>query len=925
LGVTPSAWNSTFNVFQIGSTGSLYSRTSGIEQTGIASNAYFASGTNDWRYITSTNATYYLQSGGVHYWLNAASGTAGNAISFTQAMTLDASGNLLVGLTTGGRLSVRDAGGNDTHFGLGANYDNYITAGTSGVTIFRNATTERMRITSGGNVGINTSSPSQLFTVVSTNNNTSSFSGFYALNGSQGVEMWYGGIRMGGSNTDVDFNLSSKGAANLVFNTNSSERMRITSGGNVGIGTSSPSDKLHVVGIINSSTSTVSGTGTLYLGTTSESRIAGRITAAPSPSYSSTGKIGFSVTTWGANTDYGLTEVMAIDMRNPDNKKPVIWMNPFGGNVGIGTTIPNANLEVAVDNASAASDTRIRLSGRGNGAYGGNQYIDFTYQDYGNYGYVYKTASIQSISSTPTGNNGYGTLVFATKNASSAYNADPTEKMRITEGGQVGINISSPQYLLDVNGTGRFTGTITGNNNIELINAFGSYVLVGEGTGASQYGVIDWDATNNRLRIATQPYAFGANGGQITLTTSGNVGIGTTSPADKLDVVGNITLNAGYKFYNGSANNSAGIDFDSSYVSLSGYNGIRFFASNTGVGSMSERMRITSGGEVSIGYTTAHNTLNLYNSTNAGIRLQSPYTGTTSNDGVYIGHQFQSTDFLFRNYENSAFIFETNTSERMRITSGGNVGIGTSSPDRRLTIVGGNGTQLTLDNTGQTYTQQNWKINGTDVGSIWVSNTDFSMYTYSTQPILFYTNGSERMRITSGGNVGIGLTNPSYKLHIVGSTDIINATSTSTDARINIGHSGNGGYVGFANLAAGNASNTFYVTTGSGVIGSGIVMNNAGNVGIGTTTPADKLHVVGTSQISSYTGIGVAPDSSTMVLVKGANTSSTNFAAVFQNSAGTNLVRFFNNGKVNFGALPTSSAGLSSGDLWNDGGTLKIV
>jgi hypothetical protein len=290
------------------------------------------------------------------------------------------------------------------------------------------------------------------------------------------------------------------------------------------------------------------------------------------------------------------------------------------------------------------------------------------------------------------------------------------------------------------------------------------------------------------------------------------------------------------------------------------YGGIRMGGSNTDVDfnlsskgaanlvfntNSSERMRITSGGEVSIGYTTAHNTLNLYNSTNAGIRLQSPYTGTTSNDGVYIGHQFQSTDFLFRNYENSAFIFETNT--------------------------------------------------------------------------------SERMRITSGGNVGIGLTNPSYKLHIVGSTDIINATSTSTDARINIGHSGNGGYVGFANLAAGNASNTFYVTTGSGVIGSGIVMNNAGNVGIGTTTPADKLHVVGTSQISSYTGIGVAPDSSTMVLVKGANTSSTNFAAVFQNSAGTNLVRFFNNGKVNFGALPTSSAGLSSGDLWNDGGTLKIV
>ena len=69
----------------------------------------------------------------------------------TNAMTIVASGNLLVGLTSGGKFSV-SYGGNDTHFGLGANYDNYITAGASGVNIFRNGTTERMRIDSSGNV-----------------------------------------------------------------------------------------------------------------------------------------------------------------------------------------------------------------------------------------------------------------------------------------------------------------------------------------------------------------------------------------------------------------------------------------------------------------------------------------------------------------------------------------------------------------------------------------------------------------------------------------------------------------------------------------------------------------------------------------------------------------------------------------------------
>jgi hypothetical protein len=178
-----------------------------------------------------------------------------------------------------------------------------------------------------------------------------------------------------------------------------------------------------------------SGTGTLTLGTTDGPRIAGRITASPSPSYSSTGKLGFSITTWGANTDYGLTEVMAIDMRNPDNKNPVIWMNPFGGNVGIGTTVPNTNLEIMVNNTSAPAITKIRLAGQGNGAYGGEQFIDFAYNDYGNLGYTYKTAFIKSISSTPTGNNASGTLVFATKNLASAYNSEPTERMRISSDG----------------------------------------------------------------------------------------------------------------------------------------------------------------------------------------------------------------------------------------------------------------------------------------------------------------------------------------------------------------------------------------------------------------------------------------------------------------------------------------------------------
>jgi hypothetical protein len=94
LGVTPSAWD-TFKALQVGNS-SLHSLTTG-NNSGVTSNAYFQGG---WKYVASSSATYYQQFNGQHIFFNAPSGTAGDAISFTQAMTLDASGNLLVGTTS---------------------------------------------------------------------------------------------------------------------------------------------------------------------------------------------------------------------------------------------------------------------------------------------------------------------------------------------------------------------------------------------------------------------------------------------------------------------------------------------------------------------------------------------------------------------------------------------------------------------------------------------------------------------------------------------------------------------------------------------------------------------------------------------------------------------------------------------------------
>ena len=95
LGVTPSAWFAGAKVFEFGSKGNTLTSGSAV-QTLLTSNAFFDS---SWKYGTTGAAAFYELNSGSHKWSIAASGTAGNTISFTQAMTLDADGNFLLGNT----------------------------------------------------------------------------------------------------------------------------------------------------------------------------------------------------------------------------------------------------------------------------------------------------------------------------------------------------------------------------------------------------------------------------------------------------------------------------------------------------------------------------------------------------------------------------------------------------------------------------------------------------------------------------------------------------------------------------------------------------------------------------------------------------------------------------------------------------------
>jgi hypothetical protein len=151
LGVTPSAWNSSWRALQIGSVSNFVNNGSG-NTTDIWHNGYVDTGGNV-RYLTTASASFYRLEGNTFKWFTAPSGTAGDAITFTQAMTLDASGNLLVGGTSnavGARAILENAAGNQ----IGLRYTGvatyYNSVDSSGNLIWTKDGTERARITSGG-------------------------------------------------------------------------------------------------------------------------------------------------------------------------------------------------------------------------------------------------------------------------------------------------------------------------------------------------------------------------------------------------------------------------------------------------------------------------------------------------------------------------------------------------------------------------------------------------------------------------------------------------------------------------------------------------------------------------------------------------------------------------------------------------------
>lgn len=388
---------------------------------------------------------------------------------------------------------------------------------------------------------------------------------------------------------------------------------------------------------------------------------------------------------------------------------------------------------------------------------------------------------------------------------------------------------------------------------------------------------------------------------QMRIASSGFVGIGSTNPTAKLQITGADTSARGQLTIAGSSGGSGvdarltfyrGTDFighisgQSDHINISTESGHHIEFSPAGT----ERMRINSAGKLFLNNSAEHGTNarnswysflhingNSYADTADGrITLTSDATlsGTAALGSIYFADLNGGDRAAIRGHQDGAgnssdnfpgrLSFWTNSgtsnaTEKMRIDSAGHVGIGTSSPQTLLDCQG-TGSQTIRSRTNDTSGNAVGILRAEYAGGGGGTNTNVELragdgYSYllntTNAPMLFGVNTTERMRIDSSGNVGIGTTSPGARLH-VSTTGAANGSTTDTlilnndnsntgdnlRTRLRFSRSGNSSsnvYTALDSIRVGTHDTDFAISTNNGgTLSEHIRLHSNGRVGLGT-------------------------------------------------------------------------------------------
>ena len=831
----------------------------------------------------------------------------------TSLMIIDSSGKVGIGTTSpGAKLEVdgdigigRVAGGYTFRETVGGGERASIKSNATNELIFSyGASTEAMRIDSGGNVGIGTTSPNaslQIGFAVATSSEKLDVRGNSSANYVASFEQDH--VTGYGVLIDTDGTLVSEPA--LRVKNTASDLFYIGSNGNVGIGTTSPSSKLEIESILDVGIPALGADGGSFKDTVVGVRglVAGN----------------------GSSGDYYL-QVQRFDGNTTAYD---LLLQPNGGNVGIGTTSPNQNLVVG----DGTTDTEGRF-----------YHSDASYTSIRGFGiYMSRTNSyIRPVNdgsqhlNIGTQNNTWGT--FGADANIYDLKRDGSSRLYINSSGNVGIGTTSPSEKLEVDGKvfingqiyGGFgsqttSGTLDWDDSTNARSGNGHTLLRGNATngpaGAEYYHPFSWeyasyDNDGNMTQFAI-PYSTNNTGmyyrsryngtwtdwAEIVTTTKTLPG-GPYLPLAGGTMTGNTLHGDGVKSMYGAGNDlQIYHNGSNSLIEQSGTGKLILDAISTGINiqSGSGETRFTKSGassEIKVDDASQVNKVvlkasgNSYlNGGNVGIGTTNPGQKLTVNGDVGI----TTSNQLFVNdiaaYTGAMIIgptggselkFRTTGSEKMRITSSGNVGIGTTSPGYKLQVgdngvgdgnitmkangVGVNaGAKLTFNmNVGggnaDSYIAQIVPISYDSLSSGTHNSLNFKVGTWNNNA----DAGVSRMTILSNGNIGIGTTDPgTARLAVIGGNVGIGTTSPtkalhvsdSNDAPFRVESTDSTTGIQFKDPDGNN--NIYYV-------GNGDYFYTSANVGIGTTSPQSKLQVAGGIQMADDTDAASAAKVGTM-------------------------------------------------------------